>query len=84
MGPVGHRTLAALNGVAELATDEADLIDSLTTAVWAVGQHTGKLKWVKRVLIITDGTSDATVDDEQLEGICQEVWRHRAWLLSGG
>lgn len=73
LGPVSHKTLGALDRVAGLATAEADLIDSLTLAVHAVIQHTGKLKWQKRVLVLTDGTSPAQASEEELAQICGEM-----------
>lgn len=76
MGPVSSRTLRALNGVADLASEQADLVDSMTIGMYAVIQHTGKLKWAKRIIVITDGTSPATADDEEIQTICAEMTKN--------
>ena len=73
MGPVSHRTLVSLNGASDLATGEADFFDSLTLAVYCVVQHCGKLKWAKRALLITDGTSPCNASDEEIDRICAEA-----------
>lgn len=78
MAPVNCLTLAALNDLSSRQADVADLVDSLTLGVYAVIQHTAKLKWGKRVLILTDGMSPCTANDEELSTICQEVRRTRA------
>ena len=81
MGPVSYRTLAALNDLATRESATADLLDSLTLAVYAVIQHTGKLKWDKRVLILTDGLSPAVGTEEELATIGEQVRHERGPLF---
>ena len=70
MAPVSCRTLAAINDLdAEQPSHSADLVDSLLVGMFAVIRHARKLKFLKRVLLITDGTSRCTVDDNQLKEV---------------
>lgn len=75
MAPVSFRTIAAIDNASkhEASADSADLIDSLCLGMYAVIQFVKKLKYKKRVLCITNGTSPATVEDEQLGEIAAQV-----------
>lgn len=74
IAPVSYRTLEVLDHVEKQATGgPADLIDSLCIGMYAIIQFVKKLKFAKRVILITDGSSPATVDDDQLEQIASEV-----------
>ena len=74
MAPVSCRTLAAINELGgEQPPHSADLVDSLLVGMFAVIRHARKLKFNKRVLLITDGTSRCAVDDSQLRDIAQQL-----------
>mmetsp|Transcript_14050 Transcript_14050/g.36347 ORF Transcript_14050/g.36347 Transcript_14050/m.36347 type:complete len:778 (-) Transcript_14050:321-2654(-) len=80
MAPVNYRTLEALDRSAEAPAvdpeDSADLIDSLCVGMAAVNAYVGKLKFAKRVILLTDGTSPANTEGEggdQLEPIAQQL-----------
>ena len=73
MGPVSCKTLASLASVVSIAPHSADLVDTLCVGMFAVMQFVRQLKYTKRVLIITDGTSRCCVSDEQLQDISKQI-----------
>ncbi len=74
VAPVSFATIEALDSAPACAPGgPADLIDSLALAMDAVLTHVKKLKFGKRVLLVTDGTSPASVDDEQFEDIVAQL-----------
>ena len=73
MAPVSCKTLSALLQVPALQPHSADFVDSLCVGIFAVLRHARNLKFLKRVLIITDGTSRCAVDDDQLHQIAQQL-----------
>ena len=74
MAPVTYDTIAALDlATSTPAGGSADLIDSLVLGMDAVINFVKKLKYGKKVLFVTDGTSPASVDDEQFGAIAQQL-----------
>jgi hypothetical protein len=80
MAPVSYRTLEALDRTAATPVvdpeDSADLIDSLCVGMFAVIAYVKKLKFAKRVILLTDGTSPATAegeDGDQLDAIARQL-----------
>lgn len=74
VGKSGGRLMAALDRVMlEPHGGTADLIDSLCIGMMAVIDYVKKLKFGKKVVVITDGTSPCSVEDEQLEQITSQL-----------
>ena len=73
MFPVSCQTLGAVHEATAIEPHAADLVDSLCVAMFAVIQHVRKLKFSKRVVLITDGTSRCNVDDDQLRDIATQL-----------
>lgn len=68
MAPVTHKTLESLDRTLATpvvgAEDSADIIDSLCVGMFAVIAYVKKLKFAKRVILLTDGTAPANTEGE--------------------
>ena len=80
MGPVNHKTLEALERLNHFQSvedgDSADLIDSLLVGMMSVIAFVKKLKFAKRVIMLTDGLSTANTEGDtgdQLDAIAQQL-----------
>eukprot|EP00965_Chrysotila_dentata_P103973 3433220-Pleurochrysis_carterae.AAC.2 len=64
MAPVSFRAVQSLSTLA-CGPSNADIIDALVVAAHELLRYVRKLKFSKRLMLVTDGSCSAAIDEEQ-------------------